>query len=260
MTQLGFFAVDRSIWDHPLFRRQPFTDREAFLWLVSSAAYRTRRVRVGCEVELERGQLVHSSRHLASLWQWPEANVRRFLQRLKRDASIDLDTDAGVTRITICNYNKYQHISQQNDASDDAASGARATQQRRKREYKETREQSYETSSLRNRREARASKRSDQRQVLAAFEGVLSDDRAAAVVEQRLRFGKPLTAQAALLLVRSLSKASDPNAAADEMIERGWLTWHPDWGRSSAIPKWRAKRNSLAEGLDEIERMLSPDG
>lgn len=260
MSQLGFFAVDRSIWDHPLLRRQRFNEHAAFLWLLSSASYAARQVMVGSlDVELERGQLAHSSRYLASVWQWPDATVRRFLKRLKDGAAIDLETDAGVTRITICNYDKYQRLSRRHGASDDAVSGARVTQQRRKREDKKTREDSSETTSLQNTREARASKRSDRLQVLAAFEGVLTADRAAAVVEHRALLGKPLTGHAALLLARSLSKAPDPNAAADEMIERGWLAWKPDWSRNSVEPNWRSNHNSLVEGLDEIERMLSRD-
>lgn len=256
MSQLGFFTVDRRIWDHPLFRRQPFSDREAFIWLVSSAAYRPRRVWVGTrQVDLDRGQLAHSSRHLATLWQWPEANVRRFLKRLKRDASIDMDTDAGSTRITVCNYNKYQCVSLPRDAPSDA----NATQQRRKREYNEHIEESSETTSLQIKREARPSKRSDRQQVLVAFEGVLSGDRAAAVVEHRARLRKPITAHAARLLASSFSQAPDPNAAADEMIERGWQAWKPDWGRNSPGLHWQANRNSLVEGLHEIERMYSND-
>ena len=45
----------------------------------------------------------------------------------------------------------------------------------------------------------------------------------------------------------------------DEMIERGWQAWKPDWGRNSPGLHWQANRNSLVEGLHEIERMYSND-
>jgi hypothetical protein len=260
MAQLGFFAVDRSIWDHHLLRRQRFNEHAAFLWLLSSASYAARRVVVGSQsVELERGQLAHSSRYLASIWQWPEATVRRFLKRLQNGAAIDVDSNAGVTRITICNYDGYQRLSKGQARSDDASSDAGATQQRRKIENKKTREDSSETTSLRNRRAARSSKRDDRQRLLAAFEGVLFNDRATAVVEHRLLLGKPLTLHAALLLARSFSGAADPNAAADEMIERGWLSWELEWSRNSAKSNWRSDRSSLVDGFDELERMLSRD-
>lgn len=260
MAQFGFFAVDRSIWGHHLLRRQRFNEHAAYLWLLSSASYAARRVMVGSQsVELERGQLSHSSRYLASIWQWPEATVRRFLKRLQNGAAIDVDNDAGVTRITICNYDEYQRVTKRQARSDDASSDAEATQQRRKIENKETREDSSETTSLRNMRAARSSRRDNRQRVLAAFEGVLVADRAAAVVEHRLLLGKPLTLHAALLLSRSFSAAADPNSAADEMIERGWLAWRPDRRRDSVEPNWPSNRRSPVEGLDKLECRLSRD-
>ncbi|WP_293796701.1 hypothetical protein [uncultured Bosea sp.] len=137
MSERGVFAVDRGIWDHPVFAREAFTEREAFMWLVSEASYRPRRFRTGSNVmELARGQLAHSLRFMADKWGWKEPRVRRFLGRLKIDAVIDADSDAGTTRITICNYDKYQRVSLPSDAANDAGADAQTTQQRRKEEDK----------------------------------------------------------------------------------------------------------------------------
>lgn len=85
---------------------------------------------------------------------------------------------------------------------------------------------------------------------------VLDPEHARAVVEHRNRLRKPMTARGAALLALSLSQAHDPNAAADEMIERGWQGWKPDWGRSSQGPPRQAQnRRSL---VDAINRMI-PD-
>ena len=75
MSARGVFAVDRGIWEHPVFAREPFSEREAFIWLVGEAAFRSRRVRLasGAIVELARGQLAHSLRFMASKWCWSEA-------------------------------------------------------------------------------------------------------------------------------------------------------------------------------------------
>jgi hypothetical protein len=135
MTGHGVFAVDRGIWDHPLFRRDELTEREAFLWLVSEAAFKSRRVRVGSTlIRLERGQVAHSLRFMATKWKWKEPRVRRFLARLKSDAMIDARTDAGQTIVTICNYCKYQWPNGDADADTDAPKDAGATQERRKEE------------------------------------------------------------------------------------------------------------------------------
>lgn len=142
MSERGVFAVDRGIWDHPSFAAEPLTEREAWAWLIGEASFKARTKRVGSSVvNLARGQVAASLRFMADKWQWTEPRVRRFLKRLKNDAMIDAATDAGITVITICNYNKYQRVSLPRDAADDAPIDAAATQQRRKvedTEYKET--------------------------------------------------------------------------------------------------------------------------
>lgn len=133
MSERGVFAVDRGIWDHPSFANEPLTEREAWQWLIGEASFKARTKRVGSSVvQLDRGQVAASLRFMADKWQWSEPRVRRFLKRLKTDAMIDAQTDAGITVITICNYNKYQKVSLPRDAVSDAPNDAGATQERRK--------------------------------------------------------------------------------------------------------------------------------
>ena len=115
----------------------PFSRREAWLWLISEACWQPRRRVVGnVTIHLKRAQLVASSRFLATTWDWSESAVRRFLAELRginarqwgadavtdaeSDAMIDAQTDAGITVITICNYDKYQFGSCSPDAPFDA--------------------------------------------------------------------------------------------------------------------------------------------
>lgn len=141
MSERGVFAVDRGIWDHPSFANEPLTEREAWQWLIGEASFKDRTKRIGSVVlKLERGQVAASLRFMADKWQWSEARVRRFLKRLKTDAMIDAASDAGITVITVCNYNKYQRVSLPRDAVNDAQSDAAATQQRRKVEDTEDKE------------------------------------------------------------------------------------------------------------------------
>jgi hypothetical protein len=120
VSERGVFAVDRGIWVHPAFESEPFTQREAWCWLVSEAAWQDRRVRVATVVvNLKRGQVSHSLRYMAGKWQWTLARVQRFLSRLKTDTMIDTSTDTGVTVITICNYSKYQRVSLPVDTATD---------------------------------------------------------------------------------------------------------------------------------------------
>lgn len=151
MSERGVFAVDRGVFDHDKLRddRAPFSKVEAWLWLLSSAAWKPHRRRVsGHNFDLERGQLVASTRYMAERWRWSEARVRRFLDLLKTDAGgdamIDARSDAGVTVITIRKYDLYQRVSLPDDAPSDAAIAPRgdagATQERRNEEDIQTKE------------------------------------------------------------------------------------------------------------------------
>jgi uncharacterized protein YdaU (DUF1376 family) len=77
------------------------------------------------------------------------------------------------------------------------------------------------------------------------LETVLDEERADAVIEHRQRMRKPLTARAAKMLAGKLSKADDPNRAADLMIERGWAGFEVDWMRGTRgnDPPSKAKPN-----------------
>ena len=68
------------------------------------------------------------------------------------------------------------------------------------------------------------------------LESLLDSDRAKAVVEHRKKIKKPLTGHAAKLLKAELSKAPDPNAAADKMIARGWQGFEVDWLKNNKDP------------------------
>lgn len=124
----GFYLMHRGWQDHSIFRNEAFSRRDAFVWMIEEAAFQDGEVWIGgTMLRLKRGQFSHSLRFMAKAWKWDEAKVRRFLKSTQEAKIIDASTDAGQTVITICNYDKYQTVSPQDDAPIDAA----ATQQRR---------------------------------------------------------------------------------------------------------------------------------
>lgn len=131
-----------------MFGVEPFSRRDAWVWLIESAAFATQRIGVGGKtVDVRRGQLCHSLRFMAKAWRWDEARVRRFLKRAEVEKMVACVIDAGRTLVTICNYEQYQTICRVADAVPDAA----ATQQRRSsdannKEGKEGKEDSEEAS------------------------------------------------------------------------------------------------------------------
>ena len=135
MTERGVFAVARGIFEHPMFAPEPFTEREAWIWMLEQAAWKATRVRVGrAKVDLSRGQLAFATRFLATRWRWSEARVRRFLNRLVNDAAVTTQATRDATQITICNYDKYQFGRRADDAHGDAQTDEPATHSRRKEE------------------------------------------------------------------------------------------------------------------------------
>lgn len=157
MSERGVFAVDRGIWEHDLFLdSEPLSRREAWMWLISEAAWKPHRRRIGGRaIDLDRGQYVGSLRFIASKWRWSEPRVRRFLATLILECMIDAKTDAGVTVITIRNYGHFQRTSLPTDAIPERHTDAGATQERRKVEDKEDKEISEAKASERPKREAR---------------------------------------------------------------------------------------------------------
>lgn len=142
MSERGVFAVDRGIWDHDVFQDSaPLSRREAWLWLLSEAAWKPHRRRIaGRVIDVARGQVAASLRFIASKWRWSEPRVRRFLSLLRNEGMIGAQTDAGLSVITISKYDEYQRVSLPSDATNNREVDASPTQERRKvedREYKE---------------------------------------------------------------------------------------------------------------------------
>lgn len=106
----GSVMISRALWDDPAFKRQPLTEREAFIWLIMEARWRGGERRIGHEViELERGQLAASVRFIADAWGWPKSTVSRYLDRLVSRGMINRDSSGTATGVlTLCNYDKYQ--------------------------------------------------------------------------------------------------------------------------------------------------------
>ena len=105
----GGVIIARNLWDDPAFQNEPFSEREAWVWLICEAQWKPRERRVGkVIVQLDRGQLAHSTRFLAEAWKWSHAKVRRYLDRLEKLKLIRRESGTGVSVITICKYNEYQ--------------------------------------------------------------------------------------------------------------------------------------------------------
>ncbi|MCT4369091.1 hypothetical protein CLG85_001535 [Yangia mangrovi] len=113
----GTVNISRSLWEDEAFAADPFSEREAWIWMIAEASWKPRKRRVGDYiVPLERGQLAGSIRFFAKAWKWTPAKAQRFLDRIQKMDLIRRETDTGVTVVTICKYDEYQYGAKAPDA------------------------------------------------------------------------------------------------------------------------------------------------
>ena len=106
----GTVNISRELWDDTAFADDVFSEREAWVWMISEASWKPRTKRVGDYiVDLGRGQLAHSTRFMAETWKWTHSKARRYLERLEKLKLISRETGTGVSVVTICNYDIYQN-------------------------------------------------------------------------------------------------------------------------------------------------------
>jgi hypothetical protein len=106
-----FYIMVRGWMDDDIFSPQPYTEREAFLYLIENASWKDRPFRIGKSViNLKRGQLTASLRYLAEAWKWNKNKVDRFLDLMAKVDRVKVKSGTPQNIITICNYSKYQDV------------------------------------------------------------------------------------------------------------------------------------------------------
>jgi hypothetical protein len=105
-----WIRVQTAIFDHEIFAAEPFSEREAWLWLIARAAWKATVHRVGAAVlPVPPGCLFVTIRQMQLAWKWTSTRrVHQFLQLLASQNMIETSAETGKTRISICNYSRYQ--------------------------------------------------------------------------------------------------------------------------------------------------------
>lgn len=106
----GYIKLHRGWHDSSQFANEPYCERAAWCWLLTSAAWKdaTRRNHKGEIVTVQRGQFHTSLRVLSAEWKWSIKRVRTFLKVLEKCEAIGTIGAHGGTTITICKYEEYQ--------------------------------------------------------------------------------------------------------------------------------------------------------
>ena len=112
----GYVKIARGIFKHNMFKDEPFTEREVWIWLICGASYKDDTIRIpntNIITKIKRGEYMASYRFLATKFKWPISRVKRFIDRLKSGTMLNTRVVQGITFITIENYAEYQFFVQQ---------------------------------------------------------------------------------------------------------------------------------------------------
>lgn len=121
---VGWYRMWRGWQSNPVFKQEPYTEREAWEWLIASAAYKPTPVQVGGKPYiLNRGQLTYSLRFMAQAWEWQKSTVERYLCKLRDWGMITSEIGTFQSVITICNYDKYQTLRDKNETEMQTVAG-----------------------------------------------------------------------------------------------------------------------------------------
>lgn len=104
----GWFAMNRAMFDHPIFAGKP--ERvAAWAWIIAKAAWKdTRQDANGKIVTVQRGQLLTSYRQMSKATGVSVKALRILIERLQDGNAVGIETGTGRLMITIRNYEKYQ--------------------------------------------------------------------------------------------------------------------------------------------------------
>jgi len=112
MTNKGYIALHRKLRDNFLWKqRRSFSMVEAWIDMLMEAQHSSepQKVVIGMTVlTCHRGQSLKSTTTWARRWGWSRRKAHRFLQMLKKEDMVELENARVTSRVTICNYERYQ--------------------------------------------------------------------------------------------------------------------------------------------------------
>jgi hypothetical protein len=134
-----WIRLDCEYFDHDFFADEPFTEREAFQWLIINAAWKDTSHRVKYELlPVPRGSLYCTQRELSKVWKWSTTKVRNYLALLVSQNMIERSEKTQKTLVSICNYSKFQDTQTTEKTQQKHDSIATKTQQKHNKNTKGT--------------------------------------------------------------------------------------------------------------------------
>lgn len=237
---MSWYRMERGWKDSEFFQKEPYSERDAWEWMIEEAAFKEKTVSVlGRPVRLKRGEFCHSVRFMASKFQWSIGRVQRFLKRAQKWNMLIMSTDTGQILISISNYSKYQDGKQSSDTSTntpiDTPSGTQAdTNNKNGKEGKK----------VKNKKPA-ARPENVSREIWDDF----TSQRKTIFTETALKGIEREVAKAGITLEEGLRKA----------IERGWQSFEAHWVKDKGKPNERNSKYTADDALADVLGQIRAD-
>ncbi len=118
-THNGWIALHRKIQDNFLWReKRVFSKAEAWIDILMEVQHseQPQTVVLGMTVlQCRYGESLKSIGTWAERWGWSESKVRRFFRLLASCSMIEIRNEAKTTRLTVCNYGRYDPKRREDD-------------------------------------------------------------------------------------------------------------------------------------------------
>jgi hypothetical protein len=238
---MSWYKMHRGWQEHLAFAEEPFTEREAWEWLISEASWDGKKqFNILSEpATLPRGQLSFALSFMAKAWQWDKASVSRYIKRIAEWGLIETDNERIQTVITICEYEKYQGGENEDETPTERKTNA-------KRNENETNYKNLRTKES------------------IIIEGLgVSHETWQDFETHRKKLRKPMTDRARTEIFAKLEKFKQQGFSPHELlstaIERGWLTvfeprQHETTSRNNQQSKSTRAKQILANAVEESIR------
>ncbi len=238
----GWISVERNIFEHTFFAREPMSEREAWLWMLSQAAWQDTQHRVGgAMVDVPRGSFMTTLREMQAVFMWrSDSRVRNFLKRLEAERMTERTVcgsrNAPKTHVTICNYNEYQ----QRERTKDAPKTHRERTAERSKETKINNKQSLSKESV--------------RQILSS---VVDLETADSFIAFRKEIKKPISESMAKAMAKRLHGHHDPGAVLTNSISNGWQGIFPEKIKPTLKAINGGNKNEPSSNTNRFQRIIT---
>lgn len=138
----GYLVLSRKLFSSFLWEeKREYSRFEAFMYLLYHAQYgkEPRKVSIKNKILVQnRGELLRSQRRLASDWGWTPKRVNAWLKTMTKNGSIRNTNETVTTRLTVCNYDKYQDLTNYIETQTKPEGNQKETESKRKGQQKKS--------------------------------------------------------------------------------------------------------------------------